>query len=100
MSFDERWRRLTAALSEPRLYTVEDGEERFHAWHDPGGDGKPEAIWTKPLQGAKQVRLPLRKENFALIDAAVRAGTRPDADACRDLTLRGHYIYTILQDAE
>lgn len=101
MEFDALWQKMTQALREPELITVPEqapGEqpERFHAWYDPGGDGKPEAIWTKPFQGAKQVRLPHRREDFMKVYEAVQNGTR-DPDALREAALRGHYLWALMK---
>src|SRR5690606_20857853 len=104
---DALWQRLVTALAEPELHAVPDANERFHAWFDPGGDGKPPAIWTKPLQGAKQVRLPHRREAFRTVydfveqgDFAKQGGATPACDlvaACREITLRGHYLYSLMR---
>lgn len=98
--FEPLWQAMTTALREPALLSVEgtpsERPERFHAWYDRGGDGKPEAIWTKPFQGEKQVRLPHRYEDFAKVHQAVRQGTR-DPEALRQVALRGHYLYTLMR---
>lgn len=96
MDFAELWRRITQGLSEPELFTVRGSDERFHAWHDPGGDGKPEAIWTKPLQGDKQVRLSQREANYRAVYDAWQNGGSDDAASYREVTLRGHYIFTVM----
>lgn len=97
--FTQMWRRLTDALREPALYQVEGSDERFHAWYDAGGDGKPESIWTKPLQGAKQVRLPQTEADYRSVFEAVRAddGSAVTPDHLREVTLRGHYLYTVMR---
>lgn len=101
--FDALWQTMTQALREPVLLAVHpattpgaDGVERFHAWFDPGGDGKPEAIWTKPLQGTKQVRLSHRRKDFRRVYDAVTRGTH-GPEQVRDVTLRGHYLYTLMR---
>lgn len=117
--FDVLWRTMTQALREPVLLSVPEtisetrtgasaskatadtaldpgAVERFHAWFDPGGDDKPEVIWTKPLQGKKQVRLSHRRDDFRRVYEAVTQGTHAPSQL-RDLVLRGHYLYTLMR---
>lgn len=104
MEFEAVWKELTEHLHEPALIEITETGERFHAWYDRGGDGKPESIWTKPLQGDKQVRLSHRQENFRRVyDAAVSARSAGSAGLAAagtfsDITLRGHYLYAILKE--
>ncbi len=97
--FAALWQRITAALREPALYHVEGSDERFHAWYDAGGDGKPESVWTKPLQGAKQVRLPQTEADYRKVFDAVRAqgDSIPAPERLREVTLRGHYLHTVMR---
>jgi len=95
-TFPEMWHRLTQALVEPSLFTVPGTDERFHAWYDAGGDGKEPAVWTKPLQGAKQVRLPQHERDYRRVYEAARAGTCSTPTDAQKVTARGHYIYTVL----
>ena len=86
LNFDLLWQEMTLALREPALLSAgesADGVDRFHAWYDAGGDGKPEAIWTKPLQGKKQVRLPHHRDAFSgcTMRSTRGATPRPNSEA-------------------
>jgi len=100
MEFERLWDTMTQALHEPVLLSVTGARaepgERFHAWFDPGGDGKPEAVWTKPYHGERQVRLPHRKEEFAKVYEAALRGVR-DPESLRAMTLRGHYLFELMK---
>lgn len=100
MEFEALWQKIVEGLAEPLLLNLPDdaGEGgRFHAWHDLGGDGRPEAIWTKPLQGEKQIRLPQHKADYRKVYEAVRDGRCDGPRACREIASRGHYIYAVIR---
>lgn len=94
------WPRLERALEAPLTVAVATGAtpERYIFWSL--ADEKGPAIWSKPLQGEKQPRLPHRPKALASVIAAWRQTQHSAPAAYRDVTLRGHALFALLQQLD